>query len=68
MVMGLDPRFWVFSLLRLPIVRFALLGVVFCLDFDLFFFLLLFPCRMFSLYYLFIFVIQPYDETIWEYF
>jgi hypothetical protein len=29
---------------------YKLLGVVFCLDFDLFFFLLLFPCGLFFLY------------------
>ncbi len=40
-------------LLRLPIVRFALSGVVFCLDFSPFFFLLLFNCRVFFLIYLF---------------
>jgi len=50
--MGLGPglRSWVtwFLLLKLPIVGFALSGVVFCLDFDpFFFFLLLFPCQVF---------------------
>ncbi len=52
LVMGLGPglRSWVtwFLLLKLPIVGFALSGVVFCLDFDpFFFFLLLFPCQVF---------------------
>ncbi len=39
-------RLWVscFFLLRLPIVRFTLSSVVFCLDFNPLFFLLLFPC------------------------
>jgi hypothetical protein len=49
LVMGLGPRFHVFSSYGLPIVRSALGGVVFCLDFGPFCFLLLFPCRMFFL-------------------
>ncbi len=39
-----------FLLLKLPTVRSTLLGVLFCLDFDPFFSLLLFPCQVFSLY------------------
>jgi hypothetical protein len=38
-----------FLLLRLPIVHFALLSVVFCLNFSPLFFLLLFPCQVFFL-------------------
>ncbi len=57
-MMGLDPRFWVFSLLGLPIVHFALSGVVFCLDFGPLFFLFLIPRWVFFFYYLFIFVIN----------
>jgi hypothetical protein len=38
-----------FLLLGLPIVHFALLGVVFCLDFNPFFFLFLFPYQVFFL-------------------
>jgi hypothetical protein len=39
-----------FLLLGLPIVRFALWDVVFCLDFGPFFFLLLFPLWVFFVY------------------
>jgi len=39
--------------LGLPIVRFALWGVVFGLDFSPFFFLLLFPCHVLFIYLLF---------------
>jgi hypothetical protein len=47
----------VFSPLRAPPVRSALLDVVFCLDFGPFFFLLLFPCIVFFLY-LFIYLFR----------
>jgi hypothetical protein len=40
---------------KLPIVRSALWGVVFCLDLGPFFFLFLFPCRVFF-FYLFIYL------------
>jgi len=43
-------------MLRLPIVHFALSGVVFCLDFDPLFFLFLFHFRMFCLYFYFYFL------------
>ncbi len=39
-------------------MHFELLGVVFCLDFNPLFFLLLFPCWVFFLYCLFIFVVN----------
>ncbi len=50
-------RSWVsrFFLLRLPIVCSTFSSVVFYLDFDPLFFLLLFPCKVFSFIYLFIY-------------
>ncbi len=46
---GLSPKFHVFFLLRLFVVHFALLNVVFCFDFNPFFYILLFRCQVFFL-------------------
>jgi hypothetical protein len=50
LTIGSGPKFCVFLFSRLLIVRPALSSMVFCLDFGPFFFLLLFPCRVFFLY------------------
>jgi hypothetical protein len=50
-----------FLLLGLPIVHFVLLGVIFCLDFGPFFFLLLFPCQVFFLSKCFSFIYLFYN-------
>jgi hypothetical protein len=49
-MMGLGPRVLCFFLLGFPIMCSALSGVVFCLNFGHFIFLILFPCRSFFLY------------------
>jgi hypothetical protein len=41
-----------FLLLGLPVVCYALSAVIFCLDFDYFIFLLLFPCQVFFLLFI----------------
>ncbi len=52
--MGLGPRFLFFLLFGLPIVHSTLLGVFFCLEFNPFFYVLLFFYGMFfSFIYLF---------------
>jgi hypothetical protein len=43
LVMGLGPKSFLFLLLGLPFVCFALLNVVFCLDFGFLFFFSLVP-------------------------
>jgi hypothetical protein len=60
--MGLGPTFCGFLLLGLPMVGFAIWGVVFCLDFGSFFFLLFFPCWMFFLY-LFIYLFNLFSNS-----
>jgi hypothetical protein len=72
-VMGLSPRFHVFRaphcafctfwVQSFELVHSALLGVVFCLDFGPFFFLLLFPCWVFFLY---LFIYLCFDSFIKE--
>ncbi len=50
LVMGLGPRFCVFSSSGSPLcVLHLIFIVIFCLDFGPFYFLLLFPCHMFFL-------------------
>ncbi len=50
---GFRSQVQCFLLIELAIVHSALWGVIFCLDFSPFFFLLLFPCWVFFLYLLF---------------
>jgi hypothetical protein len=46
---------------------FALSGVIFCLDFNPFFFFLLFPCRVFFLSYILIHLVnQSVSNMGWE--
>jgi hypothetical protein len=62
LVLGLGLRFLDFFLLVLPILGFALSSVIFCLDFDPFFFLLLILCWVFFIYlfiYLFVDIQGP---------
>ncbi len=56
-----------FLLLGLPIMCFALSGVVFCLDFNPLFFSLVPLLGVFPLLFIYL-CSQPYDEIVWEYF